>query len=104
MSENTPRLFSSKRIPGEREETHLEETDGRGLLTEALTAEVEAVLADETSLVGAEAAVKQDTEPPLTTTSSQCTVDESYAPLTAALSVLAGTREPNGVVGHFGGF
>ncbi len=25
------------------------------------------------------------------------------SPLTAALSVLAGTREPNGVVGHFGG-
>lgn len=26
-----------------------------------------------------------------------------YAPLTAALSEFAGTREPNGVVGHFEG-
>ena len=33
--------------------THLEETDGVGLLTEALTAEVKAVLADKTSLVRA---------------------------------------------------
>ena len=38
--------------------THLGEPDGGGLLTEALTAEVEAVLADETSLVGAQAAVR----------------------------------------------
>ena len=37
--------------------THLAETNGIGLLAEALTAEVKTVLADETSLVGAEAAV-----------------------------------------------
>ena len=37
--------------------THLVEPNGSRLLTEALTAEVEAVLADETSLVCAEAAV-----------------------------------------------
>ncbi len=36
--------------------SHLEEPNGRGLLTEALTAEVKSVLANETSLVGAEAA------------------------------------------------
>ena len=36
--------------------THLEETDGSSLLTEALTAEVEAVLADETSLVSTDTA------------------------------------------------
>lgn len=36
--------------------THLDETDGSRLLTEALAAEVESVLADETSLVSAEAA------------------------------------------------
>ena len=36
---------------------HLLETDGSSLLAEALTAEVKAVLADETSLVRAEAAV-----------------------------------------------
>ena len=36
--------------------THLDETDGSRLLPEALTAKVEAVLADETSLVGTVAA------------------------------------------------
>jgi len=56
----------------------LEETNGGSLLAEALPAKVKAVLADETGLVRAEAA------------------------LTAALAELAGAREPNGVVGHFG--
>lgn len=37
--------------------THLDETDGSGLLAEALTAEVNPVLADETSLMRAKAAV-----------------------------------------------
>ena len=37
--------------------THLEETDGSSLLTETLTAEVESVLADDTSLVGTDTAV-----------------------------------------------
>jgi hypothetical protein len=36
---------------------YLDETNVGGLLTEALTADVQAVLADETSLVGANAAV-----------------------------------------------
>ena len=39
--------------------THLGEADRLRFLAEALTAEVEAVLADETSLVGAEAAAKR---------------------------------------------
>ena len=38
--------------------THLHETDGSRLLTEALTTEVKAVLADETSLVRAQTAEK----------------------------------------------
>jgi hypothetical protein len=37
--------------------SYLDETNIGGLLTEALTADVEAVLADETSRVGADAAV-----------------------------------------------
>ena len=41
------------------ERAYLLETDGGSLLAEALTAEVKAVLADETSLVGAEAAAKR---------------------------------------------
>ena len=38
-------------------ESYLDETNVGGLLTEALTADVQAVLADETSLVGADTAV-----------------------------------------------
>lgn len=57
----------------------LAETNGVGLLAEALTAEVKTVLADETSLVSAVTA------------------------LAGALAELAGAREPNGVVGHFVG-
>lgn len=38
--------------------THLDEADIRGLLTEALTADVEAILADQTSLVSADAAIE----------------------------------------------
>ena len=38
--------------------SYLDETNVGGLLAEALTADVEAVLADKTSLVGADAAVK----------------------------------------------
>lgn len=37
--------------------TDLDETDGSSLLTEALTAEIKAVFTNETSLVGAKAAV-----------------------------------------------
>lgn len=39
--------------------SYLGESNVGGLLTEALTADVEAVLADETGLVGADAAVKE---------------------------------------------
>ena len=38
--------------------TYLDETDGCRLLTEALTTEVKAVLADKTSLMRAEAAIE----------------------------------------------
>jgi hypothetical protein len=38
---------------------YLDETNVGGLLTEALTADVQAVLADETGLVGADAAVEK---------------------------------------------
>lgn len=55
----------------------LDETDGSRLFTETLPAKVEAVLANETGLVGTETA------------------------LTGALSEFSGTREPNCVVGHF---
>ena len=41
--------------------TYLDETDGSRLFTEALTAEVKTVLADETSLVSAETAEKKAT-------------------------------------------
>lgn len=74
---------------------YLDETDGGRLFTEALTAEVESVLADETSLVGAESAgcIAEYRSPGQDLTGS---------PLPATLSELPGTREPNSVVGHFG--
>jgi hypothetical protein len=39
--------------------SYLDEANVRGLLTEALTADVEAVLADQTGLVGADTAVRR---------------------------------------------
>ena len=103
---------------------HLLETDGSSLLAEALAAEVKAVLADETSLVGAEAAVGTHYQhsPPISLAPLSVPLLPSIpqifpfhslipnkrqkegrcSPLTAALAELAGAREPNGVVGHFG--
>ena len=46
-----------KYATGEYDESYLDETNVGGLLTEALTADVQAVLADQTSGVGADAAV-----------------------------------------------
>lgn len=43
--------------------TYLEETDSNRLLTEALTAEVKTVLADDTGLVSAETASTSDMSP-----------------------------------------
>jgi hypothetical protein len=48
---------SCERILREEEKSYLDETNVGGLLTEALTADVQAVLADQTSRVGADAAV-----------------------------------------------
>jgi len=55
----------------------LHKSDGRRLLAEALAAQVETILADETRLMCAEAA------------------------LARTLSKLAGTGKPDGVVSHF---
>jgi hypothetical protein len=78
-------------------ETHLLEPDLVRVLAEALAAEVEVVLADETGNVGAEAA--ESIQSPLATMSVGQGKDCS--PLARALAVLAGTREPDGVVSHF---
>jgi hypothetical protein len=43
---------------------YLDETNVGGLLTEALTADVQTVLADETSTVGADAAVEETNRQP----------------------------------------
>ena len=81
--------------------THLGEPDGGGLLTEALTAEVEAVLADETSLVSTVAAEKDNhfVSFPMSLEHAE---GGRYSPLAGALTELAGAREPDGVVCHFG--
>lgn len=62
-----------------RTPTHLDEADEVSLLTESLTADVEAVLADETVVVAGDTAGAR------------------------ALAVLAGVAEPNVGVGHLEG-
>lgn len=74
---------------------HLCETDSSRLFTEALTAKVKTILANETSLVSTQAANRYQTK-------EICAEYLVCSPLSATLSVFAGAREPNGVVGHFG--
>lgn len=101
--------------------THLDESDGSRLLTEALTAKVDSVFADETSLVGAKAARESRikgsrsvmmfcfAEPsfpssPISSPPAAVPPRDRYvrdSPLTATLSVLSWSREPNSVVCHF---
>lgn len=80
---------------------YLDEANVVGLLTEALTADVEAVLADETGLVGADAAVfvggvVSDVEKAL--------VYEVSSPAAGTLAVVARARVPDGFVRHLGWF
>ena len=83
-----------------RESTaHLLEANSIGLLAEALTAEVEAVLADETSLVSTVAA-KKDNHFVSFPMSLEHAEGGRYSPLAGALTELAGAREPDGVVCH----
>ena len=100
--------------------TDLVEANVGGLLTEALTADVQAVLADETGLVGADTAVKEPMlaslllalyslslliflliaqHPPFLLQSSGV-----YTPFTAALAVGARARVPDRLVGHVDGW
>jgi hypothetical protein len=46
-----------------RGKLYLDESNVRGLLSEALTADVQAILADQTSLVGADTATSQQSAP-----------------------------------------
>jgi len=54
--ESKSRWHQSRKETGNTGWTYLAETDGGGLFTETLAAEVETVFADETSLVGAQTA------------------------------------------------
>jgi hypothetical protein len=74
--------------------TYLDETDSSRLFAEALTAEIEAVFTDKTSLVSAEAATRG-------LDGKQGDLGVFLAPLTAAFAEFSRTREPNCVVGHF---
>jgi hypothetical protein len=100
---------------------YLGETDVGSLLTEALTADVEAVLADKTGLVGADTAtisekvllvsiLPVDCVPFLAFQNSPLSsilpppyahrTQGGFLPLTRALAVLARAGEPNGFVRH----
>lgn len=59
LTDPRPSVRSRARLRRETGESYLDETNVGGLLAEALTADVEAVLADQTSGVGADAAVCQ---------------------------------------------
>ena len=48
-------------VPRRKSQIYLDETNVGGLFTEALTADIEAVLADKTSAVGADTAVGEKT-------------------------------------------
>jgi hypothetical protein len=74
--------------------THLGETDVGGLLTEALTADVQAVLADETSLVGADTAAKPSVSCPSHTHIHAIIPILLDLPLAGSLSVCAWAAVP----------
>ena len=84
---------------GEQEASNLGETDGGGLFAETLTAEVEAVFANYTSLVGAQTTEEAEKDVRPRGLKRELTVT---TPLTRPLSVFSRTREPNGVVCHGG--
>jgi hypothetical protein len=60
-----------------------------------LTAEIKTIFADKASLVCTQAAGQRDVS-----IIQKCYTEQTSAPLTTTLSKFAGTREPNGVVGH----
>jgi hypothetical protein len=80
------------------------------ILAEALAADVQTILADETGLVGAVSARKVICMSPHSSYAHSRGQDGMMLrqdhimcnlPLTSTLAVLAGTREPNSVVCHF---
>lgn len=85
---------------------YLDETNVGGLLTEALTADDEAVLPDQTSLVRADAAIQQISRQ--SSAKSKKHPDKGrpwirfHIPLTAALTVGAGARVEDRLVRHVG--
>ena len=77
---------------------YLDESDVGGFLTETLTADVETVLADQTGLVSADTAIVTLPSAPFSRHHQRSIIER--VPLPTSLSVGAGTRVPNGVVGH----
>jgi hypothetical protein len=99
--------------------SYLEEPNLVRLLTEALTADVETILADQTSLVGADTAIEHEIVSTilsfrccsiLLVHPSCCSMAfpfvepkfNFHSPLAGALAVLARARKPNGFVRHVG--
>jgi hypothetical protein len=75
--------------------TYLLETDRSRFFTETLTAKIKTVFANETSLMRTEAAAV-----PVFNKKSRCVSQD--VPLPTTLPKFAWTREPDGVVCHFG--
>jgi hypothetical protein len=75
---------------------YLHKPNGSRLLAETLTAQIEAVLADETRLVCAEATANQG---PSVSIDPRLQSKE-HIPLAGSLSILTRARKPDGVVSH----
>lgn len=84
--------------------SHLDKANVGRLLPEALAADVEAVLADETGAMGANAAVVpkyQGQSPLLSPPSKKARAKDNHVPGPRPLAVLPRPRVPDGLVRHF---
>ena len=90
-----------------RGKLYLDESNVRGLLSEALTADVQAILADQTSLVGANTATSQQSAPapylPIHTSPYPSRgIAKVNVPGASSLAVGSWARVPDGFVRHVG--
>lgn len=84
--------------------TYLVETNIVGVFTEALTANVKVVLADQSGSVGADAAIFTHWQVFVSQSGLyySMAIYKGHIPLTRALAILTGTGVPDVAVGHVG--